>query len=140
MAGFRITIDGNRLKGMDQRLQGRLRQVVAEAARNVQTRAVQAIEGGGKSGLRYERGGQMHQASAPGEAPAGETGALAASIQVQMDGELTARVVVTSEHGAVMELGGHRIAARPFLRPAAEAEARDFEQAVVQILTEEFGN
>ena len=73
----------------------------------------------GKSGRIYERGGSTHQASAPGEAPAIDTGAYVNSIQTTetKDG---AEVGTNMEYGPFLEFGTSRIAKRPHFTPAAE--------------------
>jgi hypothetical protein len=76
------------------------------------------------------RKGVEHQASAPGEAPHTDLGHLANSIQVVETGALSAEVQVGSEYGAALEFGtvDGRIAARPFLTPAMEAQAEPFRE------------
>jgi hypothetical protein len=77
-----------------------------------------------------------HQASAPGEAPASDTGLLANSIQTEMRGDLSADVVVGAEYGAALEFGSldGRIAPRPFLAPAVEAEREEFERGIARAI------
>src|SRR5262245_6267985 len=69
-----------------------------------------------KSGRVYKRGNRTHQASAPGEAPAIDTGNLANSIQVEFPNQTTGIVTVGAEYGQVLET----IKKRPFVRPAIE--------------------
>jgi hypothetical protein len=86
------------------------------------------------------RGKKSHQASAPGEAPAVDTGALSNSIEVLPQKavsrharyRIVSAVTVNQNHGAVLELGGEKVAARPFLRPACEMEEENFYSAVGQ--------
>ena len=82
-------------------------------------------EGYAKDLMSGSRSGRMygtHQASAPGEAPAVDTGNLKNSIRAMPDGDGTRvwRVSVGAEYGAGLEFGTAKIAARPFMRPSAE--------------------
>jgi phage gpG-like protein len=87
-----------------------------------------------KTGRIYYRGGGIeHQASAPGEAPAIDYGMLVNSIQTEMQSELTAVTFTNMEYAEVLELGGTRRAARPFMGPAAEKERRLFDQRMRRI-------
>jgi len=67
-----------------------------------------------------------HRASAPGEAPATDTGELVNSISVEMTRQTEALVMVDAEYGAALEYGTARVAARPFLTPAAEGARAAF--------------
>ena len=61
-----------------------------------------------------------HQASAPGEAPAWDTGALAGSIRFDKVGNFTAEVSSKIKYAYWLEFGTLTMAARPFMRPAVE--------------------
>lgn len=82
-----------------------------------------------KSGAVYPRGGKSHTASAPGEAPARDTGHLGQSttfklINVQeASSSSVAEVVVSAEYALALEFGREdgSIAPRPFVRPAFNA-------------------
>ena len=66
----------------------------------------------------------MHQASAPGEPPAGDTGYLAASIShevVKAGDTLVANVRAKANYGIYLELGTRYMKPRPFLRPSLSA-------------------
>lgn len=82
-----------------------------------------------KTGRVYVKKNNLgHQASAPGEAPAIDTGALVNSIKVEMVAVTKAEVSASGEQAAPLEFGtadGH-IAARPFFRPAARQAAKKF--------------
>ena len=76
--------------------------------------------------------GIEHQASAPGEAPHTDTGNLANSLTsvVYSAAELTAEIQVHAEYAAALEFGtvDGRIAARPFLTPAMQAQEQPFRE------------
>lgn len=80
----------------------------------------------GKSGRIYKRGAKIHQASAPGQAPAMDTGLLANSIQMRAYGRDGAMVYTNTEYAEVLEFGGKRVLPRPFMRPAVAKIAPKF--------------
>lgn len=84
--------------------------------------AIQGIQRGPKSGTVYRRGNVSHQASAPGQYPASDTGRLAGSVRMEMptQGNLTGRVGTAVAYGPYLEFGTSRMAARPWLLPSFE--------------------
>ena len=74
-----------------------------------------------KSGTEYKRGSKTHTSSAPGQAPAVDTGTLVRSIQslksIYGDGWL---VGTSIEYGKHLEFGTKNMSARPWLIPALE--------------------
>ncbi len=85
--------------------------------------AKRAVANPPKSGRIYSRRGITHQASAPGEAPATDTGALIASIRAgaTLDGEKIEGVIEARMPYAVwLEYGTRKMQPRPFLTPAIE--------------------
>ena len=81
---------------------------------------------GPKSGQLYKRGKKMHRASAPGEAPAVDTGNLVNSFSTARAGRLRYEIDVNAEYAPHLEFGTSRMAARPFLRPALKAVEKTF--------------
>jgi len=85
-----------------------------------QSLAKKGIQRGPKSGKTYRRGNVVHQASAPGQYPATDTGRLASSVMVNlptpasMIGEVGTNVI----YGPMLEFGTSRMAARPWLLPS----------------------
>lgn len=63
-----------------------------------------------------------HQASAPGKAPVVDNGRLIQSITALQISPLHWRVGTNIEAALYLEFGTRRMAARPFLRPAADKE------------------
>ena len=93
---------------------------VALVARND---AVRRVLRGPKTGRIYQKTNpkRTHQASAPGESPATDLGALAGSILAEpAPGELAANLVARQPYAVHLEYGTTRMAPRPFLRPAAD--------------------
>jgi len=65
---------------------------------------------------------KFHRASAPGEPPARDTGALANSIRAKMVTTTVGMVYTDMEYGAVLEFGGAKMRERPYMGPAGDAE------------------
>lgn len=77
-----------------------------------------------KSGWLYRRGKtsrSVHQASAPGEAPAVDTGTLFGEMQWRSTGPLSAEVDIIPEYASYLETGTRRMAPRPYVQPAIDA-------------------
>ena len=55
-----------------------------------------------------------------------DTGALRASIQSEMTGETSGEVATNIEYAPYQEYGTSRMAATPYMTPAAEAERRHY--------------
>lgn len=92
---------------------------LASTAFAIQRDAVQSIQRGPKSGETYVHGRKTHTASAPGEAPASDTGNLAKGIRVKIDKDkAVAQVISHAPYSAHLEFGTSRMAARPFMGPA----------------------
>lgn len=74
------------------------------------------------AGAPYRIGRPPHQASAPGESPADDTGALKRSGKAFEDGRLKAAITFDAGYAKNLELGiptgDTPLAARPFLMPA----------------------
>jgi HK97 gp10 family phage protein len=87
-----------------------------------------------KSGRVYARRGVKHQASAPGEAPASDTGRLVSSIHTSYNEvNLSGKVTIGTAYGLMLEYGTERIEPRPFARPAVANTA----QAVAEVIARE---
>jgi len=109
------------LSNMNADVEKAIQGALLQTAFMAQSTAQQSILKGPKTGRFYKRGKVIHQASAPGEAPASDTGRLASSMRSEIDqGQLSASVIAGTEYAAHLEYGTTKMAARPFLRPAAE--------------------
>ncbi|KPL70174.1 hypothetical protein ADN00_18920 [Ornatilinea apprima] len=96
--------------------------VVKKTTQEIEKISKESMEGP-KSGRLYSRGKKTHHASAPGEPPAVDSGNLANSIQseVSMQANGPRGVVFTNTEYAVgLEFGTRKMAARPFMKPAAD--------------------
>ncbi len=85
-----------------------------------------------KTGTKKVKARKKHQASAPGDAPAVDTGALVNSIKTEADGSNRVLVGTNSEYAEPLEFGTARMAARPFLRPAIENSKERIETVVIK--------
>ena len=110
--------------------------VCENTALDIQARAQMAIMNPPKSGRIYRRGNVAHQASAPGEAPATDTGALVGSAYTEKLGDSDYETGFTAEYAAHLEFGAPNahIAPRPYLRPAVEAVRDAFIRAIKRIV------
>lgn len=103
-------------KGVEAAVRGGL----VLAAKVVEAEARRLILETRKSGRIYNRRGKKHQASAPGEPPASDTGKLVKSIRVDTAGLFLLHISVRAEapYFAHLEYGTQHMAARPFARVA----------------------
>ncbi len=109
-------------------------EVCENTALDIQARAQMAIMNPPKSGRIYRRGNVAHQASAPGEAPATDTGALVNSAYTKKLADADYETGFTVEYAAPLEFGTARMAPRPYLRPAVEAVRDQFVSAIRRIV------
>lgn len=105
-----------------------------KTALKVRGDAVKSIQRGTKSGRVYERSGgknrgATHRASAPGEAPATDTGALVSSIQTSRR-DLVAKVFSRLKYSHWLEFGTLYMEPRPYLAPALRANEEYLAQAL----------
>ncbi len=112
-----------------------LANVVRGTAQNIRTHAIKSIHRGTKSGIEYQKYSprRKHRASAPGEAPATDTGRLANSIQADIQGK-QATVFTNLEYAPWLEFGTQKMEPRPFMVPAMEKERPKFEQRLSRIV------
>lgn len=94
------------------------------------------IQRGKKTGRVYEKSNpkRTHQASAPGEAPATDTGALVSSMYFTRDTTLSATVGSRLAYAYYLEFGTAKIGARPAWVPAAEKARPEMVKRIDQAL------
>lgn len=106
----------------------------------VHATAIRKIQTGPKTGRIYRTRGVEHQASAPGEAPASDTGALAQRSGTRYEpNELTGFVTFNAAYAAPLEFGTNRIEPRPFLRPSLVENADLIRDSVADEVRRVFG-
>lgn len=114
-----------RLKRLGVNMDRELPEVVRATTLAVSGTAQTSIAQGTKSGVTYQKTNpnRTHTASAPGEAPATDTGALVQSINTRFSqGGLQGVVFTPLDYGAYLEFGTSTIRARPWLLPALESQ------------------
>lgn len=85
------------------------------AGNRIQTTAQRSITEGSVSG-------RMHVPSRPGQPPKADTHGLDRQIETEQVGPLRVRVTSNARYSGFLEFGTSRMAARPFMMPAAEKE------------------
>lgn len=69
--------------------------------------------------------GKNHVPSRPGEPPNNDTGALANNVEVTQPAPLLVQVASNAPYSAALEFGTSKMAARPFMRPAADGKRKE---------------
>lgn len=125
------------LAGLAEEVRSQVLATVEAGARLVLNDANRSIANGPKTGRVYARGNIQHQASAPGEPPATDTGRLIASGRstAEIRGD-TARGLVeyTADYAAYLEFGTRKMSPRPYLIPAIERNRARIAQLISQAL------
>tara|TARA_R100000654_G_scaffold16800_4_gene35211 strand:- start:759 stop:1208 length:450 start_codon:yes stop_codon:yes gene_type:complete len=105
---------------MGKDMKPELRQVIQGGAQLIRGEAVKSIQSGPKSGKIYQRYNptRTHKASAPGEAPASDTGNLVRNIRVKQKSQDIVTVESGAHYSKFLEYGTSKMQARPFLFPA----------------------
>jgi hypothetical protein len=101
------------------------------AANDVRNEILRRILQTEKSGKVYIRRGVAHKASAPGEAPASDTGDLARGITVVINPQaLTARVNSGAAHSLPLEFGTPTIEPRPHMRVSLASQRENIQLTI----------
>jgi phage gpG-like protein len=133
--GLSITINGlepllKRLDGLSEMTRGDvLGKALLAGAYVLETRIKADLASPGRSGRIYMHGNVAHQASAPGEPPAVDTGELLNSVQSRQEGD-TAIMSVGADYGAALEYKPSEMGGRPFVRPALDEHRDEIIEAV----------
>jgi len=114
-----------------------IQDIVRGTAQNVRSHAIKAVQRGRKSGEVYEKyqPKRTHRASAPGQAPATDTGALVRSIQADIRGR-SAEVSANVDYAVYLEFGTQDMEPRPFMFPALEKERPAWDRRLQRIVDE----
>lgn len=107
---------------------------LGRGALSVQRSAIDAVRSPPKTGKIYKRGSVTHQASAPGEAPATDTGALISSIRVEIaDGGEVQRIIAGGKGAPYAGLLEEEMN-RPYMRPALEKNKSHIKKLLKQAI------
>lgn len=112
------------------------KRAIVGMAEKVRGDAIKSIHRGPKTGTVYVRGSgrnlsKRHRASAPGEAPATDTGNLVGTVFTKVE-ETQGEVGFTAPYGYWLEYGTLKMKPRPFLNPALEKNKDYFEGRLKQ--------
>jgi phage gpG-like protein len=100
--------------------QDALARAVTATALDIRRDVIRRHKKGPKTGRVYRRGKREHQASAPGEAPAVDRGALMSSIYFTQTNRMSATVGSRLAYAYWLEFGSQAVDARPSWIPATE--------------------
>ena len=124
------------LKSLEKDLEQPFREVIAGGAQLIRGEAIKSIQTGPKTGRIYEKYNprRTHRASAPGQAPASDTGNLVRNIAVKMESRDQVAVVSSAPYSQFLEFGTSKMLPRPFLFPASEKSTKKIVQVLIQKL------
>lgn len=94
---------------------GGLRDALFDIGRLTSLEASTMIDNNGRTGRIYIVGGKVHQASAPGEAPANLSGKLKSGMDYNVHGHEEVEWGSTVDYGRFLEEGTRSMAPRPYL-------------------------
>ena len=116
-----------RSKDVERNLKRAVRVAASETRNTAVTSILQNPRGGG-SVTRYNPTRTIN-ISAAGDPPAGDTGFLAANIELVIAGDgMSAEVQSRADYSTALEFGTRNMAARPFLQPALEEGRKKYER------------
>lgn len=113
-----------------EKAEAELSKAINATALTINNDIKKAIQSPPKTGRIYNRGKIKHQASAPGEAPATDTGTLVSSITYKQETPLTATVSSRLDYAYYLEFGTRSIEPRPSWVPAVEKNTKLFNDLV----------
>ena len=112
----------SQLENLDKQLEPDFQEIVKGGAQLIRGEAIKSIQTGAKSGVMYQMYNprREHRASAPGQAPASDTGNLVSKIIVKQKTRNITNVESNADYSAFLEYGTSKMEARPFMLPAFE--------------------
>ena len=124
----------SQLKRLGKDMEQPFQEVVKGGGQLIRGEAIKSIQSGAKSGIMYQKYNprREHRASAPGQAPASDTGNLVSKIVVRQKGANVTNVESNANYSAFLEYGTSKMQPRPFMLPA-------FEKSKKPILDATFG-
>lgn len=110
---------------------------ITRGVESVREEATSLILNGPKTGRIYRRRGVAHQASAPGESPASDTGNLLRNIQTSVDpAALKGNVNFGTTYSRYLEYGTAKMAPRPYARPALANKQDDIRDDIASEISD----
>lgn len=121
------------LEKVKEDLENNMQEVLLGGGQLIRGEAIRSIQSGAKSGKTYKRYNptRTHKASAPGEAPASDTGFLVSNIRVKDEKDVV-QVRSEASYSKFLEYGTSKMLARPFLFPAMEKSKPKIAQVILQ--------
>ena len=109
-------------------------EIVKGGGQFIRGEAIKSIQAGAKSGIVYEKYNprRSHRASAPGQAPASDTGNLVSKIIVKQKSKNITNVESNADYSAFLEYGTSKMEPRPFMLPAFEKSKKPIINAVLK--------
>lgn len=126
---MQVTVLNNNIPDLVEQMRQNAGMATRRAALKAVERAQEAMRAP-KSGHFYG----THQASAPGQAPAVQSGGLIGSIEAQKVDAYIWNVGSIDDKAPILEFGSVNMEARPFLGPAADEVWEEFEGDMKRIL------
>ena len=131
MTNLNITLEGHKallaaLEDMSEEIELAVSEVVQETAAGIEAGVKLRMQQSPATGRTYKRRGVAHRASARGEAPAPDTGALMGSVYHEMTGKLSAVAGSRLAYSAFLEFRTFKMAPRPAWVPETEQARNEF--------------
>ena len=122
----------NKLSKLNKQLEPDFQEVVKGGGQLIRGEAIKSIQSGAKSGIMYQKYNprREHRASAPGQAPASDTGNLVSKIIVKQKTKNIVNVESNADYSAFLEYGTSKMEPRPFMLPAFEKSKKPIINAV----------
>ena len=122
----------SQLENLDKQLEPDFQEIVKGGGQFIRGEAIKSIQAGAKSGIVYEKYNprRSHRASAPGQAPASDTGNLVSKIIVKQKSKNITNVESNADYSAFLEYGTSKMEPRPFMLPAFEKSKKPIINAV----------
>tara|TARA_R110000744_G_scaffold337505_1_gene442707 strand:+ start:43 stop:489 length:447 start_codon:yes stop_codon:yes gene_type:complete len=124
---------------LEESMEKPLQEVLMGGGQLIRSEAIKSIQTGAKSGIVYEKYNprRSHRSSAPGQAPASDTGNLVSKIIVKNSKDQV-QVQSNADYSKFLEYGTSKMDARPFMFPASVKSTPKIIQAtfnkVVQVI------
>ena len=122
----------SQLNRLDKDLETPFQEIVKGGGHLIRAEAIKSIQTGAKTGIVYQKYNprRQHRASAPGQAPASDTGNLVSKIIVKQKSKNVTQVESGADYSKFLEYGTSKMEPRPFMFQAFEKSRQPIEQAV----------